>query len=261
MRGWKLKVLSLAANSNSHINYTHRANCIKKYQHCSKCSCVPGIHRRQQHQSNKQQPACSQVQTLPTRWSTGMYFCKNIFWNSFAASNRPPQMILIWHARSSNHEQTESVQCLPMHMLTTTSATLTCWVSHKLHLAYNRSDFVRNRFRQTAEIITPEIQPKSFSALTLLVGPQEEHPACKNSNEVLAWLSVWSKVQMLCIWSSWCHCHPIFSCFIKIQTGLTLLVPAYPCCPGKEAIKQVSVWNSTVKFHSECFLCYGTQLF
>jgi len=28
------------------------------------------------------------------------------------------------------------------------------------------------------------------------------------SNEVLAWLSVCSKVQMICIWSSWCHRHP-----------------------------------------------------
>jgi len=33
---------------------------------------------------------------------------------------------------------------------------------------------------------------------------------------VLALLSVWSKMQMICIWSSWCHCHPIISCFIKI---------------------------------------------
>ena len=31
----------------------------------------------------------------------------------------------------------------------------------------------------------------------------EEHPACKNfGDEVLAWLSVWSEVQMMCIWSS-----------------------------------------------------------
>jgi len=43
----------------------------------------------------------------------------------------------------------------------------------------------------------------TFSALTLLVGRQEEHPVCKKlSVEVLAWLSVWSKVQMICIWSS-----------------------------------------------------------
>jgi len=33
----------------------------------------------------------------------------------------------------------------------------------------------------------------AFSALTLLVGRQEGHPACKKlSGEVLVWLSVWS---------------------------------------------------------------------
>jgi len=29
----------------------------------------------------------------------------------------------------------------------------------------------------------------------------------------------------------------IVSCFCKIQIGLTFLVPAYPGCPGKEAVK------------------------
>ena len=33
------------------------------------------------------------------------------------------------------------------------------------------------------------------TALTLLVGRQEEHPSCKKLSEVLAWLSVWSEVQ------------------------------------------------------------------
>jgi len=43
----------------------------------------------------------------------------------------------------------------------------------------------------------------AFSALTLLAGRQEEHPACKKlSDEVMAWLSVGSKVQMVCIWFS-----------------------------------------------------------
>jgi len=42
----------------------------------------------------------------------------------------------------------------------------------------------------------------AFGALTLLVGWQEGHPACKKlSGEVLAWLSVWSEVQT-CIWPS-----------------------------------------------------------
>jgi len=37
--------------------------------------------------------------------------------------------------------------------------------------------------------------PVPFTALTLLVGDQEEHPAYKKlSSEMLAWLSVWSQV-------------------------------------------------------------------
>jgi len=40
------------------------------------------------------------------------------------------------------------------------------------------------------------------TALTLLVGRQEGHPACKKlSGGVLVWLSVWSKV-LACIWPS-----------------------------------------------------------
>jgi len=70
----------------------------------------------------------------------------------------------------------------------------------------------------------------AFSALTLLVGRQEGHPACKKqSGGVLAWLSVWSEELM-----------PLsltVSCSSKIQTGFTFLVPAYPGCPGKEAVK------------------------
>jgi len=47
------------------------------------------------------------------------------------------------------------------------------------------------------------------------------YPACKNlSDRVLAWLSVCSEMQMICICSTWCHCHPIICCFIKIQNGL-----------------------------------------
>jgi len=40
------------------------------------------------------------------------------------------------------------------------------------------------------------INSHACCALTLLVGRQEGHPACKKlSGEVLAWLSVWSEVQ------------------------------------------------------------------
>ena len=67
-----------------------------------------------------------------------------------------------------------------------------------------------------SEFVHCERFSTSFSALTLLVGRQEGHPARKNlSDEVLVWLPVWSKVQMTCIWSSWCHCHPIISASVK----------------------------------------------
>jgi len=55
----------------------------------------------------------------------------------------------------------------------------------------------------------------AFSALMLLVGRQEGHPACKKlSSGVLAWLSVWSEVQT-CIWPSWCHCHSMSLASVK----------------------------------------------
>jgi len=42
----------------------------------------------------------------------------------------------------------------------------------------------------------------AFGALTLLVGRQEGHPACKKlSGGVLVWLSGWIEVQA-CIWPS-----------------------------------------------------------
>ena len=61
---------------------------------------------------------------------------------------------------------------------------------------------------------------QAFSALTLLVGRQEGHSACKKlSGEVLAWLSVWNKVQT-CIWLSWCHCHSLSLASVKSRLVL-----------------------------------------
>ena len=55
----------------------------------------------------------------------------------------------------------------------------------------------------------------AFSALTLLVGCQEGHLACKKlSGGVLAWLSMWSEVQT-CILLSWCHCHSLSLASVK----------------------------------------------
>ena len=56
------------------------------------------------------------------------------------------------------------------------------------------------------------------SALMLLVGWQEGHPACKKlSGE--AWLSVWSEVQT-CIWPSCCHSHSLSLASVKSRLVL-----------------------------------------
>jgi len=64
------------------------------------------------------------------------------------------------------------------------------------------------------------IVSSDISALTLLVGRQEGHSACKKlRGQVLAWLSVWSKVQT-CIWPSWCHCHSLSIASVKSRLVL-----------------------------------------
>ena len=51
----------------------------------------------------------------------------------------------------------------------------------------------------------------AFSALKVLVGRREEHLACKNWM-VGCWCGYLSgarcRMQIVCIWSSWCHCLP-----------------------------------------------------
>ena len=60
----------------------------------------------------------------------------------------------------------------------------------------------------------------AFSALMLLVGRQEGHPACKKlSGGVLAWLSVWSKVQT-CIWP--CEFHYYSLSLASVKSRLVL---------------------------------------
>jgi len=57
--------------------------------------------------------------------------------------------------------------------------------------------------RPVGHLLTYQDVLAAFKALILL------------SADVLLWLSVWSEVQIVCIWSSWCHCHP--------QTPLSLV--------------------------------------
>jgi len=58
-------------------------------------------------------------------------------------------------------------------------------------------------------------------------------------------------------------CHPIVSCFVKIQIGFTFLIPAYPGCPGKEAVKGVSILGPCRYFFSNflVFMCHISHLY
>jgi len=72
----------------------------------------------------------------------------------------------------------------------------------KRHKAPGLLGLVAEMIQATGDIGTQWISDIAFSALTLLVGWQEGHPACKKtSGGVLAWLSVWSEMQT-CIWPS-----------------------------------------------------------
>jgi len=73
--------------------------------------------------------------------------------------------------------------------------------------------------------------------LTLLVGRQEGHPACKKTE----W---WGTSVVVCL-ERGADLHvaqlmplPLtFSCSSKAQIGFSFLVPVFPGCPGKEAVK------------------------
>jgi len=81
----------------------------------------------------------------------------------------------------------------------------------------------------------------AFSALTLLVGRQEGHPACKK----LEW---WGAGVVICLECS-ADLHMVqlmllpltVSCFSKIQIGFTFLVLADPGSPGQRVVKRVCV--------------------
>jgi len=102
----------------------------------------------------------------------------------------------------------------------------------------------------------------AFSALTLLVGWQEEHPACKN------WV-----VRCWCGYLSGTRCRLAYgpadatvSCFSKIQFGFAFLVPAHPGSPGKRAVKRVCMcvlgslhWALQKRLNRSCMLFWTGQ--
>ena len=97
----------------------------------------------------------------------------------------------------------------------------------------------------------------AFSALTLLVGRQEGHPACKKTE----W---WGAGVVVCLEQDadlhMAQLMPLpltVSCFSKIQIGFTFLVPAHLGSPGKRVVKRVCVcvlWICDIMLHHCCFM-------
>ena len=106
--------------------------------------------------------------------------------------------------------------------------------------------------RTAIKSVTNLLNYCAFSALTLLVGRQEGHPACKK----LEW---WGAGVVICLErGADLHTAQLIplpltvSCFSKIQIGFTFLVPAYPGGPGKRAVKRVCVCVRVCVFVSVC---------
>ena len=77
--------------------------------------------------------------------------------------------------------------------------------------------------------------------MTLLVGWQEGHPACKKTKQ-------WGAGMVICLeLHAYLHMAQLMplpltaSCFSKVQVGFTFLVPAHPGSPSQRAIKRVCV--------------------
>ena len=85
--------------------------------------------------------------------------------------------------------------------------------------------------------------------LCWLGGRKGIRPVKKLSDRVLAWLSVWSEVQ-ICTSPSWCHCHSLSLAPVNpdwfYQNGSAFLVPAYRVCPGKRPLNEHS--SSSLNF-------------
>ena len=93
----------------------------------------------------------------------------------------------------------------------------------------------------------------AFSALTLLVGRQEGHPACKKTFEC------WGTGMVICLdRDADLHMAQLMplpltvSCFSKIQIGFTFLVPAHPgIVPEKGPLNGMCKWYVCITVYSK----------
>ena len=112
-----------------------------------------------------------------------------------------------------------------------------CAAEKQLNAELSGMCIVKNVNCITAINFTGVTITAAFSALTLLVGRQEGHPACKKNRVVGYWRGYLSVRGADLHMAQLMRLPLTVSCSSKIQIGFTFLVPAYPDCPGKEAVK------------------------
>jgi len=93
-----------------------------------------------------------------------------------------------------------------------------------------------------------------YGALTLLVGRQQGHPACKKLWVVGCWHGCLSGARCRLAYdpADLMPLPPTVSCFSKMQTGFTFLVLAHLDSPEKRAVKRVCVWQHMLFFGEWC---------
>ena len=129
--------------------------------------------------------------------------------------------------------------CQEKHMACNKSA-MRCWHGYRWHCLHSLLLYAIVFFSDFKLFSIIHIT-FTFSALTLSVGRQKGHPACKKE-------SGGGADMVICLeWGADLHTAQLMplpltvSCFSTIQIGFTFLVPAHPGSRGKRAIKKVFV--------------------
>ena len=165
--------------------------------------------------------------------------CAGRFFNWLMSPNTPGSSIC--HATKLQHYTiTDKWQCFNNSIKEYLYTAITMLTKHYLKSVQVKIKLLKVKLQLNIQMIACTLM--AFSALMLLVGRQEGHPACKKKTE---W---WGAGVVICLEQGadvhMAQLMPLsltVSCFSKIQIGFTFLVLADLGSPGKRAIKRVCV--------------------
>ena len=120
-------------------------------------------------------------------------------------------------------------------------ACVRCWTSFQQPPAIQTAQIHARILLLISTLYCVRLLMIAFSALTLLVGRQEGHPACKKlTGGVLAWYLSGARCRLTYM----AQLMPLpltVSCFSRIHISFTFLVPDHLGSPGQRAVKGVYV--------------------